>query len=283
VTKEEMFDIIKTKIHNLPDELEQYSAENYLREHLTNLPFKFRVNAGLTKAVIIPLDEDYVIKLPLKYRFDIGEYKAENRIWKNKVQQALDEALIEAQKDNPEALLTQEETDFIKASWADSQPQEKNFYYELEAANNYIFDAQEEIDAHADWDYCGLEVCTYKQAVAENLGKYFAEEGFLGVIDNRPVYWQAHCLPFNEIDMDYNSEEYIQKKAVADEFFNETSIYIGNNCWMADFIRAYGKNELIRLNSFIQEYHISDIRNSNIGYLNDMPVLIDYSGCREWD
>jgi hypothetical protein len=45
----------------------------------------------------------------------------------------------------------------------------------------------------------------------------------------------------------------------------------------------YGLDEFIRLDAFLNEMQIGDLRDCNIGYLDNAPILFDYSGFRHWD
>ena len=52
--------------------------------------------------------------------------------------------------------------------------------------------------------------------------------------------------------------------------------------WLTDFRLKYGEEELIRFSNFIRDCGWDDdLRDDNIGYLSEKPVLIDYSGFME--
>lgn len=56
--------------------------------------------------------------------------------------------------------------------------------------------------------------------------------------------------------------------------------------WIEQFVRFYGIDGLERLANFIQKYHVTDLHNSNIGYISgtaldtEVPVIIDWLS---WD
>lgn len=48
--------------------------------------------------------------------------------------------------------------------------------------------------------------------------------------------------------------------------------------WGKLVISLYGKRVTKKLCEFIQEYKINDLHSSNIGYKNDRPIILDFSG-----
>ena len=56
---------------------------------------------------------------------------------------------------------------------------------------------------------------------------------------------------------------------------------IDGNCfcaeWLCDFEEYYGEQKLYALMRFLQEFHIGDLHYDNFGYINDRPVITDYS------
>ena len=55
-------------------------------------------------------------------------------------------------------------------------------------------------------------------------------------------------------------------------------VYGFNICWLKDFLEFFGEEILKQLNKFIDAYGINDLHTSNVGYIGNRPVLIDYSG-----
>ena len=45
-----------------------------------------------------------------------------------------------------------------------------------------------------------------------------------------------------------------------------------------DFYENYEEEELYKLINFINDYDINDIHYRNVGFLNNLPVIIDYAG-----
>lgn len=54
-----------------------------------------------------------------------------------------------------------------------------------------------------------------------------------------------------------------------------------NEIWISTIISLYGKKKCKQLCDFVQKNKINDLHNSNIGYLNHKPVILDFSGYYE--
>lgn len=48
--------------------------------------------------------------------------------------------------------------------------------------------------------------------------------------------------------------------------------------WAAMALVIYGKTVCKKLCNFIQENKINDLRDANIGYKNNKPIILDFSG-----
>lgn len=46
--------------------------------------------------------------------------------------------------------------------------------------------------------------------------------------------------------------------------------------WLMEFINYYGLEKLDALYDFIEKYNIFDLHNSNLGYLNGKPIILDW-------
>lgn len=51
-----------------------------------------------------------------------------------------------------------------------------------------------------------------------------------------------------------------------------------NDLWISMILVLYGKTVCKKLCNFIQENRINDLHDSNIGYKNDKPIILDFSG-----
>lgn len=125
------------------------------------------------------------------------------------------------------------------------------------------------------WDYCACEVERYNTALTEGFAEYFAKTELLGFINNYPIYVQERCTTFSDIDHKHNKEEKIKT-------LNCCKYYGINQDWLTDFRLYYGEEQLLNFIDFISLLGWDDdLRNENIGYIKNRPVLIDYSGFYE--
>ena len=78
--------------------------------------------------------------------------------------------------------------------------------------------------------------------------------------------------------MGYDEDKYSKEDR---SFIQTKSKEIKQNCfcpdWLLDFYFTYGEDEYIRFMNFIGEMNIGDLYEQNLGYINNKPVLVDYS------
>jgi hypothetical protein len=275
MTKEKLFELLDKAIDNISD---SYFCDEE-REMLTyqlkdaKLPFSYSVESGISKAVILIKDFSYVIKIPFNSIYNEDAYCDAHYDWEEEYDN------IKANSAN----LPLEEVERLLLEHSRREPEggEDQFYYPLEGATHCALDSLENAP---DWDYCNLECAIYEEAVKQGLGAYFAEEGWLGNLScNHPVYYQQRCTPLCSLELDYCGEEYEIKSKRARTTCEKYNMDCFNPYWINDFIDIYGEDELRRLNEFIKEMDIGDLRDCNIGYLDNAPILFDYSGFRYWD
>lgn len=286
MTKEAIFEWFENHIYHISSHFSYATREQFedlLRDNL--FPIDFSLDAGITKAVLVLKDADYVIKIPFFCIYDEAEFDAVWSDWDDRRQEAIDAALNQYIHDTngEKFFLTNEEVKDIKKQFALQNPEpdcsSDEFYFPLTQANHLNIDhAEEDL---ADWDYCEAELALYQCAKREGLAAYFAEEGCLGVIENTPIYYQIRCTPMDTIDQDYHSKQYTEKKERSTKICNQLQTGCFSYVWIADFIDMYGEEEFKRLIAFLDKYEIGDLRECNIGYLNNAPILFDYAGCRD--
>lgn len=228
----------------------EYTQEELLEDVLKdcNLPFEFSIASGISKAVMLIKGEEYVIKFPFRSLFEEDDY---------------DDACY--RYNNEDEYPEQKE-----------EPDVEDYYYNFDCANHVA------IPMNRLWDYCELESAIYEEAVDQGLGAYFAEEYLLGFVNDQPVYRQTRCVACYDYEQKYSDDEYEKKSSYSREKCKELNCNCFNPIWIADFIERYGEAEFKRLNAFLNEYEIGDLRSCNIGYLDDAPILFDYSGFRDY-
>ena len=279
MTKEQVFNMLDKAILKIHHTFCEDECEYILTEQLKDakFPFSWSVECGVSKAVILIKGESYVIKLPFTTFYDYEAYSDAHYYWNEE----RDEVIAQAEVDN----LSNDELQVRLHEFDKTHPEpdasDERWYYDLEGAS-YIHAI--EIESEYDWNYCHLETEIYRAALEQGLGAYFAEEGFLGRLDcGHPVYYQQRCTPLSSLEYDYSSVDYEKKSRRARKTCEDNEIYCFNPLWIADFLDMYGLDEFKRLNVFLKEMDIGDLRDCNIGYLDGAPILFDYSGFRQWD
>lgn len=220
---------------------------------------------GASKVCILIQDMPFVIKIPFSHYYcdEEMDYIFEDLI---------EEGVLEV-NENGDIITPEEELDNIRDKYAN------DCYRQFEGAFNTSLD-NEEYPHIVEWDYCALESAYYLEAKKEGLAQYFAAEEYFGTIDNHPIYIQQRAIcSYDYQDMMDKDEEKTSKRISSTKArCKEMNICCFNPLWIADFIDLYGEEEFKQLNNFLMEYNIGDLRDSNIGYLNNAPILFDYSG-----
>lgn len=289
MTKEQVFQMLSRAITHISENFCFDERESQLDEQINTdeLPFEYSIESGVSKAVILIKGVPFVIKMPFFKIYSDEDFQEAWYQWDSARDNAFSVYLEKRRNElnDQEYCLTPAEIEYVDSLFSKDlpEPNEEDFnpYYDLIGASDINLDADTK-STISDWDYCNLECVIYQLAVEEGLGAYFAEEGCLGIIDKTPVYYQTRCTPRNEIDIDYNSKEYQNKRKKSETICNSLDINCFDELWIADFIDCYGIEEFKRLNNFLDRYGINDLRPCNIGYLDGAPILFDYSGYRDW-
>jgi len=126
------------------------------------------------------------------------------------------------------------------------------------------------------WDYCLTEVLRYKTAVSHGLGRCFARTEYFGAINGYPIYIQEKCDVFRHTNnISHTKKAHNTTLKASGELDFDGFIDID---WLTDFRLYYGSVMLRRFTKFIiNNGWEDDLRIDNIGYINNRPVLIDYS------
>lgn len=134
----------------------------------------------------------------------------------------------------------------------------------------------------ADWDYCLAETRVYKEAEKQGLGTFFAKTEFLGYAGDYPVYIQQRAVIFEDLqDSDSIKRHSTKEIQRARSQCEENSCWCFDRDWMADCNQAFGETIVNTLLQFINDQGLDDFHSGNIGYINNVPVIVDYSDYRE--
>ena len=121
-------------------------------------------------------------------------------------------------------------------------------------------------------DYCDIEVGKYNEISFRypTYSHYFAE------------CWKAGTITIGEVELPL----YIMERADIDEnkVYEMSDNYRTENGGsdtydlVLDCLAFVYGNEIFDIMDIIKEMHINDLHSGNVGFKNDMPVFIDYSG-----
>lgn len=159
----------------------------------------------------------------------------------------------------------------IESGWSKAViiPAEGNFVFKIPL----MFDVNNYNCLTAN--YCDEEVSQYKEAKIEGLEYAFVK-----------------TVPFDEMKIKYGAPLpfYIQDKVEVfdkwgkcDKIYDEMSEKYENtlrlpSLWIEDFCNAYGVESFEDFGIFVCNSGINDLHSGNVGYLDGMPVVFDYSG-----
>lgn len=152
-------------------------------------------------------------------------------------------------------------------TWYDVETdKEESDFYEYTGA--YFDD-----EVSFDWDYCALEEHIYKYLAEMGLGGCLAQTEHIFTIENHPIYIQPKAITFTDSDIDAHSHSDEERSSA-----QEVSYHV-NSDWLCDAIAYVGTEVCHRLfDELAANGWADDLRNCNIGYIQDRPVLIDYCG-----
>lgn len=126
-----------------------------------------------------------------------------------------------------------------------------------------------------DWDYCKVECDIFQKAKERDLEMCFAKTELIGTIKGYPIYAQEKAVIWENI---HNYEDYDERERDEIEEKTRSSGHrCFNSAWLLDFLDYYGEEIFNMFLDFIDDMCIDDLHSGNIGYINDRPVLVDYS------
>lgn len=138
-----------------------------------------------------------------------------------------------------------------------------------------------------DWDEALDEVSIYNKAVEAGLEMFFPKTEVFCVIDGitfviqEKIDFSALNTPNNKADR-YAYQTRTISPAIVEKMSDCFSrLYRGRNLdftWASMAIVLYGKRKCKALCKFIAQYEINDLHRSNIGYLKNKPIILDFSG-----
>ena len=130
-------------------------------------------------------------------------------------------------------------------------------------------------DTDNGWDYCEAEADKYQRAEEEGISMCFAKTEKIGEIDRYPIYMQELASIYKNVN--YQSSHTEEDSRQVNSICDSNNFYIFNIEWLSDAFHFYGEKIFHKLLEFIRTVGINDLHDSNIGYIENRPVLVDYS------
>lgn len=142
----------------------------------------------------------------------------------------------------------------------------------------------------ADKDEALDEVRIYEHAKAQGLEMFFPKTEVFAEI-NGVTYVRQEMVDNSCSDLPYSLEKKYaeQSRTASDKIKNKVQqafdevrhgrySRVLNHTWVSMALVLYGKNVVKKFCEFAQKEGINDLHDSNIGYKNNRPILLDFSG-----
>ena len=143
-----------------------------------------------------------------------------------------------------------------------------------------------------DWDEALEEVSIYNKAVEAGLGMFFPKTEVFCVVNGitfviqEKIDFSALNTP-NSKESKYKYQTRTVSPVIIEKmdncFYQMKRGRALNPLWASMAIVLYGKRKCKALCKFIIENSINDLHYSNIGYLKDKPIILDFSGYHRED
>ena len=122
------------------------------------------------------------------------------------------------------------------------------------------------------WDYCAIEVQNYNVASLKGFSDCLAKTELIGFVRGYPIYVQEKCETLRSCSRSHSHSI----EEISD--FKYSHSWSNIPCdWLIDFKSYFGENKLNHFLQFLEDVNWNDLRDENIGYIKNRPVLIDYS------
>ena len=133
--------------------------------------------------------------------------------------------------------------------------------------------------------YCNKEFLNYQYAIKHGYSEYFCPIEYVGEYHGK--HWfgmpKLYCVD-NEYGISEISDRLYQKlrethsKENAEQILEELENDSEEAVVREYFTQYYGNVEYETFENFLWKYDINDLHSGNVGFIDDFPVFIDYSG-----
>lgn len=132
------------------------------------------------------------------------------------------------------------------------------------------------------------EVITYEKAKEKNLAFLFPKTNVFAIVNGIKFIAQEK-IDFSCSDTPRHLRKKYEKQSrtVRNKIYHkmEMGFQLGTSCdrdlnglWASMVISLYGKKVAKALCNFIRENKINDLHDNNLGYKNNRPIILDFSG-----
>lgn len=151
-----------------------------------------------------------------------------------------------------------------------------------EEADDYIYGDYLPLDGAMgpiSWNYIAGEEYIYDSARIYDVQQYFLKNTYIGSINDYPIYVQQKALIFEDrLHSDYSERKSTKQeqniyRTISERYYNPFPMF-----WSLDFIQAFGLSEFEELLNFCAKENLCDLHAGNLGYINGLPIIIDYGG-----
>ena len=152
-----------------------------------------------------------------------------------------------------------------------------DYYEEYSSAN----DLQSLSNPNDDYDndYCWNELQKYELARKKGFSDIFLETCFYGTVDDVPIYLQEKAQTLYEA---IHASKSYHSSPESRRILKDTGL-VADVDWSAAILDLYGIRFYKELQIFLDKYEMDDdLHNSNIGYCNNKPIILDWSGWRDF-
>ena len=129
------------------------------------------------------------------------------------------------------------------------------------------------------WDYCETETLIYEVAKRNSMEDHFAKTYMIGYANHWPIYAQVRaCMLRSEESYTTRSKKNYteEERETANAIRDNEKFYLDEE-WLMDFIAFWGKERMLQFIKFCNDWFIDDLHGGNLGYVNGIPCLVDYS------
>ncbi len=162
---------------------------------------------------------------------------------------------------------------------------------------DYVIKFNDDFDVNQYDDACETEEYIYKETKKLGFQQYFAEIQYIGKVLDIPVYIQERINEFggrthpdtvtdvftDDYDVEWNkivTKTKAQLTSVSKQvaWYYDSELVNADVFWLNEFKEYVGLDKFCQIMEFLDNHGISDFHHGNVGYKNNVPIFIDYSG-----